>query len=119
MPGTEIRVVEADSGQEVADGELGLVLARGPGIMRGYLDDEAATAAAFRYGDGWFDTGDLGWRAPGVYTLMYLPMGIMSQQDLALCALSPHKTLCLFVGGRPTILAHTRYIAFDMILARD
>ncbi len=42
----------------------GLLLAKGPGVMKGYFNDEAATAKAFVAGDGWFDTGDLGWRAP-------------------------------------------------------
>ena len=32
--------------------------------MKGYYKDDAATAKAFRAGNGWFDTGDLGWRAP-------------------------------------------------------
>ncbi len=32
--------------------------------MKGYFNDEAATAKAFSAGNGWFDTGDLGWRAP-------------------------------------------------------
>jgi len=34
------------------------------GVTPGYVDDEAATAKAFRAGDGWFDTGDLGWVVP-------------------------------------------------------
>lgn len=42
----------------------GLLLARGPGVMKGYYNDEASTARAFVAGDGWFDTGDLGWRGP-------------------------------------------------------
>ncbi len=107
--------------QDVPDGERGLLLAKGPGVMAGYYNDPGATAKvrpnlpwkavlwlarafdgllapegcsaaahrcvlvlprpckprphrlppfhvapmqAFQAGDGWFDTGDLGWRAP-------------------------------------------------------
>ena len=48
----------------------GLLLARGPGIMKGYFNDEAATAKAFSAGSGWFDTGDLGWRAPSKHPML-------------------------------------------------
>ena len=34
------------------------------GERQGYYGNDAATAAAFRAGAGWFDTGDLGWIAP-------------------------------------------------------
>lgn len=64
MPGTSLRVVDPDTKADLPDGQAGLVLARGPGVMRGYYKDPSATAAAFPVGDGWFDTGDLGWRAP-------------------------------------------------------
>lgn len=63
-PGTQLRLVDPESLQEVADGQQGLLLARGPGVMAGYYADPGATAKAFKAGDGWFDTGDLGWRAP-------------------------------------------------------
>jgi len=33
-------------------------------LRQGYYGNDAATAAAFRAGVGWFDTGDLGWVAP-------------------------------------------------------
>jgi hypothetical protein len=33
-------------------------------VGQGYYGNEGATAAAFRAGAGWFDTGDLGWIAP-------------------------------------------------------
>ena len=65
MPGTAVRVVDPETLADVPDGSKGLMLAKGPGVMRGYWRNEGATAQAFRAGGGWFDTGDLGWRAPG------------------------------------------------------
>jgi len=68
IPGTELRVVNPlNTDEEVADGRQGVILARGPGVSPGYWRDETATAAAFigdKEGLIWFNTGDLGWRAP-------------------------------------------------------
>jgi acyl-coenzyme A synthetase/AMP-(fatty) acid ligase len=46
-----------DQGQPVPDGQVGELLIRGPGIMRGYYKKEEANASAFL--NGWFRTGDL------------------------------------------------------------
>ncbi len=54
---TSIRVVDAE-GREVATGEAGEVLIRGPQVMSEYWNDPEATAATIR--DGWLHTGDLG-----------------------------------------------------------
>ena len=45
IPGVEVRCVDMQ-GRDVAAGQPGEILARGFNIMRGYLDDPAATAAA-------------------------------------------------------------------------
>ncbi|TDD96049.1 long-chain-fatty-acid--CoA ligase [Actinomadura rubrisoli] len=61
-----LRVVDADMADVPADGEtLGEIVMRGNNVMRGYHDDEDATAAAFR--GGWFHSGDLGVRHPDGY----------------------------------------------------
>jgi long-chain acyl-CoA synthetase len=63
---TEVRVVDPDSkATNLSDrpslpiGEVGVVIGRGPQVMKGYYKNPEATAKAIdQY--GWFDTGDLG-----------------------------------------------------------
>ncbi|KAL7551281.1 hypothetical protein ACHAWF_014463 [Thalassiosira exigua] len=62
---TEVRVVDPEAKPERGErealpiGEAGVVLGRGPQIMKGYYKNPEATAKAIdRF--GWFDTGDLG-----------------------------------------------------------
>jgi acyl-CoA synthetase (AMP-forming)/AMP-acid ligase II len=58
IPDIEVRCVDR-AGAEVPRGEPGEVVVRGYNVMRGYLDDPAATAAAID-ADGWLHTGDIG-----------------------------------------------------------
>ncbi|MET9558899.1 FadD3 family acyl-CoA ligase [Streptomyces tauricus] len=58
IPGTEVRVVTA-GGRTVAPGTPGEVLVRGFNVMRGYYEDDRATAEAMTP-DGWLRTGDIG-----------------------------------------------------------
>jgi acyl-[acyl-carrier-protein]-phospholipid O-acyltransferase/long-chain-fatty-acid--[acyl-carrier-protein] ligase len=58
LPGMSARIVDPDTGRELATNETGMVLFRGANVFSGYLDDAEKTQAAFR--DGWFVTGDLG-----------------------------------------------------------
>jgi acyl-CoA synthetase (AMP-forming)/AMP-acid ligase II len=58
LPGTECRVIDCASGLDAGPGERGELLIRTPGAMRGYLDNQAATAATID-ADGWLHTGDV------------------------------------------------------------
>ena len=57
IPGVAVRLVDAD-GRDVPAGEPGELLVRGFNVMKGYLDDPEATAAAIDP-DGWLRTGDI------------------------------------------------------------
>jgi long-chain acyl-CoA synthetase len=59
LPGTAIRIVDPERRTSLGVGERGLVLARGPQVMAGYLGKPDATARVLD-AEGWFDTGDLG-----------------------------------------------------------
>ncbi|HUS10271.1 MAG TPA: long-chain-fatty-acid--CoA ligase [Pyrinomonadaceae bacterium] len=66
--GNEMRVVDDDD-KEVANGELGEIVLRGENILKGYYRNPEATATAFR--NGWFHTGDIGYRdAEGFYYIV-------------------------------------------------
>lgn len=55
----DYRVVDPASGNDLPFGEMGELIAKGPGVTRGYYLKPAETAAAFT-ADGWLRTGDLG-----------------------------------------------------------
>jgi fatty-acyl-CoA synthase len=59
LPGLEVRIVEPESGQEVATGLRGEVLVRGYSVLEGYHKDPEKTAQAIDP-EGWFHTGDIG-----------------------------------------------------------
>lgn len=57
IPGMEVRIVD-EAGNEVPPGTAGEIIARGPTLMTGYLDNPEATAETIR--DGWLHSGDIG-----------------------------------------------------------
>jgi long-chain acyl-CoA synthetase len=59
VPGVETRIVNLETRQPVPVGQPGLVMLRGPQIMKGYYKNPEATAKVIDP-EGWFDTGDLG-----------------------------------------------------------
>lgn len=52
--------IQDDNGQEVEPGQIGEICVIGPAVFAGYFENPQANAKAFR--DGWFRTGDLGYR---------------------------------------------------------
>jgi acyl-CoA synthetase (AMP-forming)/AMP-acid ligase II len=57
---TEVKLVNVDTGAEVGVGQEGELWMRGPQIMKGYLNQPAATADAIDR-EGWYHTGDVGY----------------------------------------------------------
>jgi long-chain acyl-CoA synthetase len=60
----EMKIVDAED-REVADGELGEIVIKGPNVMKGYFGNPQATTEAIRH--GWFHSGDIGYRDPDGY----------------------------------------------------
>ncbi|MGH9947569.1 MAG: class I adenylate-forming enzyme family protein [Pyrinomonadaceae bacterium] len=56
--GNEMKIFD-DNDNEVATGELGEIVLRGPNIFKGYFKNDEATKIAFA--NGWFHTGDIGY----------------------------------------------------------
>lgn len=63
VPGIELRICDPETGDELADRQVGEVEIRGTSVTPGYDGDPEATAAAFH--DGWLRTGDLGYLHEG------------------------------------------------------
>lgn len=57
---TESKVVDIETGRELGPHERGEVWVRGPQVMKGYLNNPAATASTIT-ADGWLKTGDIGY----------------------------------------------------------
>jgi len=70
LPGTDARVVDLETGLcQVARGEVGELIIRGPQVMQGYLNNPEETSRMLR--NGWLHTGDLARRdADGFFTLV-------------------------------------------------
>ncbi|SIT13226.1 malonyl-CoA/methylmalonyl-CoA synthetase [Roseivivax lentus] len=59
LTGTELRIIDEKTGEEVPRGETGMIEVRGPNVFKGYWQMPEKTAEELRE-DGFFITGDLG-----------------------------------------------------------
>ena len=60
VEGTDLKIVDPKTFEPLPKFTKGLVIVKGPQIMKGYYKDEEATRKVFT-DDGYFITGDLGW----------------------------------------------------------
>ena len=60
VPNTETMIVDVATDQPLSTGETGEIWIRGPQVMKGYHNNEAATRAMIDK-DGWLHTGDIGY----------------------------------------------------------
>jgi long-chain acyl-CoA synthetase len=68
LPGTDIRLVDVDTGEPVELGKPGELQVKGPQVMLGYYNDEKATQDVFV--DGWLRTGDVGYMDSDGYVFL-------------------------------------------------
>jgi acyl-[acyl-carrier-protein]-phospholipid O-acyltransferase/long-chain-fatty-acid--[acyl-carrier-protein] ligase len=57
IPGVAAQVLDPENGARLAPGQNGMLLIKGPNVMKGYLHKPELTAQVVR--DGWYVTGDI------------------------------------------------------------
>ncbi|MCS1409788.1 MAG: Bifunctional protein Aas [Verrucomicrobia subdivision 3 bacterium] len=57
LPGISVRIVDHETGEALPSGQPGLLLVKGPNVMKGYLGKPEKTAEVLK--DGWYVTGDI------------------------------------------------------------
>jgi long-chain acyl-CoA synthetase len=60
LPSAEIKIIDPENRQEMGVMQEGEIVIRGPMVMKGYYKNRKATEQVLK--DGWFHSGDLGYR---------------------------------------------------------
>ena len=58
IPGTEVKVIDPDTGKQIGTGEVGEMMVKGPNVLKGYWQNPDETEKQLEK-DGWLHTGDL------------------------------------------------------------
>jgi len=58
IPGTQVKVIDQDTGRQVNRGEVGEMMVKGPNVLKGYWQNPHETDKQLEK-DGWLHTGDL------------------------------------------------------------
>lgn len=57
LPGIAVEIADIETGERLPPGHEGMLLVRGPNVMRGYLNQPEQTATVIH--NGWYTTGDI------------------------------------------------------------
>ncbi len=109
IPGVCVKIVDPDSGEELAAGQEGLMLVKGPNVMQGYLGDPERTAAVLQ--NGWYNTGDIAQMSLDGYITITGRLSRFSKiggemvphemVENAICNIIQNDRPTLFVGSAP------------------
>ncbi len=58
VPGVAVKIIDQETGKILPPGEQGMIMAKGPNVMQGYLNNPEQTAEVIQ--NGWYITGDIG-----------------------------------------------------------
>ncbi|MGK7873175.1 MAG: SDR family NAD(P)-dependent oxidoreductase [Xenococcaceae cyanobacterium] len=103
VPGVQIRIVD-NNNQLLPEGVIGRLQIKGDVVTPGYFNNDTANQAAF-VGDGWFDTGDLGFILNGRLTLTGREKELIIIHGANYYCYEIEDQICEIEGIEPTYVA--------------